>query len=163
METNSARVSCIQVVSHYPKCLTSKSPVGLKEAALDSPTFRSGVSHFADQVDLIERWLETWLKSVMRMTQEAGTLEGIINGFLSQTIPPMNVSEAVLDHDYTMLALKSYGEGVRDLWTSTISGMRKMEANMVEPVRSLVQNDIRAFKACLSTFTESFGLSLTCY
>lgn len=120
--------------------------MGLKEAALDSPTFRSSVSHFADQVDLVERWLDTWLKSVLKITQEAGALEGLINGFLSQMVPPTNVSEAVLDHDYTMLALKSYGEGARNSWTSTISGMKKMEVNITEPVRSLIQNDIRAFK-----------------
>lgn len=124
--------------------------MGLNEAALDSPTFRSGVSHFADQVEIIEKWLDTWLKSVARITQEAGALESIINGSLSQLVPPAHVSEAVIDHDYTLLALKSYGEGARDLWTSTISGMRKMEANMVEPVRSLLQGDLKAFKACLA-------------
>jgi hypothetical protein len=30
------------------------SPVGLKEAALDSPTFRATTLHFSDQVDFIE-------------------------------------------------------------------------------------------------------------
>ncbi|KAL8758748.1 MAG: hypothetical protein Q9184_003840 [Pyrenodesmia sp. 2 TL-2023] len=125
-------------------------PVGLNEAALDSPTFRSSVSHFADQVETIEKWLETWLKSIVRITQEAGALESIINGSLAQTVPPATVSEAVIDHDYTLLALKSYAESARDLWTSTISGMRKMEANMVEPVRSLLQGDIKTFKACLA-------------
>ncbi|KAI4115578.1 MAG: hypothetical protein LQ345_003856 [Seirophora villosa] len=119
---------------------------GLKEAAIDSPTFRAGVLHFADQVDIIERWLESWIKSVLKCTQEAGALEGIINGFLSQIIPPANVSEAILDHDYTLLALNSYGEGARELWTSTILGMRKMEAKMVEPVRSLIHNELKTFK-----------------
>ncbi|KAI4150737.1 MAG: hypothetical protein LQ341_001039 [Variospora aurantia] len=121
-------------------------PVGLKEAAIDSPTFRAGVLHFADQVDVIERWLESWLKSALKVAQEAGALESIINGFLSQITPPANVSEAVLDHDYTLLALDSYGEGARELWTSTILGMRKMEARMVEPIRSLVHNELRSFK-----------------
>ncbi|KAL9029945.1 MAG: hypothetical protein Q9196_001873 [Gyalolechia fulgens] len=121
-------------------------PVGLKEAALDSPTFRSGVSHFADQVDLIERWLDSWLKSAMKITQEAGALEGTVNGFMSQMIPSMNFSEAVLDHDYTLLALNSYVEGSRELWVSMIIGMKKMESNVVEPVRSLIQNDLRVFK-----------------
>lgn len=97
-------------------------------------------------MDIIERWLESWIKSVLKCTQEAGALEGIINGFLSQIIPPANVSEAILDHDYTLLALNSYGEGARELWTSTILGMRKMEAKMVEPVRSLIHNELKTFK-----------------
>ncbi|KAL8686446.1 MAG: hypothetical protein Q9224_005445, partial [Gallowayella concinna] len=73
-------------------------------------------------------------------------MEGIINGFLSQAVPPTNVSEAVLDHDYTLLAVKRYGEAARELWTSTILSMKRMEFNMVEPVRSLMQNDLRNFK-----------------
>ncbi|KAL8694239.1 MAG: hypothetical protein Q9218_001065 [Villophora microphyllina] len=121
-------------------------PVGLKEAALDSPSFRSGVSHFADQVDLVERWLDAWSKSVSKVTHEVAPLEGMINGFLSQMLPPANVSEAVIDHDYTLLALKRYADAAKDIWTSTIQGMMKMDINMVEPVRSFLQNDLRAFK-----------------
>ncbi|KAL8901465.1 MAG: hypothetical protein Q9207_005188 [Kuettlingeria erythrocarpa] len=129
-------------------------PVGLNEAALDSPTFRSSVSYFAEQVEIIEKWLDTWLKSVVRMTQEAGALESIINGSLSQIVPPANVSEAVIDHDYTLLALKSYGEGARDLWTSTTSGMRKMEANVVEPEsRRVLEQTQKAFDGLLSRYS----------
>ncbi|KAL8768791.1 MAG: hypothetical protein Q9209_005080 [Squamulea sp. 1 TL-2023] len=109
------------------------APIGLKEAALDSPTFRSGYTHFIEQIDLVERWLETWLKSVSKITADIGPLEVMINGFFSQTVPPMNVSEAVLDHDYTLLAIKRYGDAARDIWTSTILGMKRMEVNMVEP------------------------------
>lgn len=121
-------------------------PVGLKEAALDSPTFRSGVFHFVDQVDLIEKWLESWLKPTMKIIQEASALEAAVNGLMSQMAPPTNVSEAVLDHDYTLFALNSYGEGSRELWASMILGMKKMESNMVEPVRNLIQHDLKAFK-----------------
>ncbi|KAL8656109.1 MAG: hypothetical protein Q9226_002784 [Calogaya cf. arnoldii] len=123
-------------------------PVGLKEAALDSPTFRSGYTHFTEQIDLVERWLETWLKSVSKVTTEIGPLEAMINGFLTQTVPPTNISEALLDHDYTLLAIKSYGDAARDIWDSTILSMRRMEVNMIEPVRILMQNDLRNFKEC---------------
>ncbi|KAL8673367.1 MAG: hypothetical protein Q9168_002214 [Polycauliona sp. 1 TL-2023] len=106
----------------------------------------SGYTHFIEQVDSVEKWLETWLKSISKVTAEIGPLEGMINGFLSQTVPPVNVSEAVIDHDYTLLAIQRYGEAARDIWTSTILGMKRMEANMIEPVRNLMQNDLRNFK-----------------
>ncbi|KAL8842310.1 MAG: hypothetical protein Q9176_002699 [Flavoplaca citrina] len=121
-------------------------PVGLKEAALDSPTFRSCHTHFTEQIDLVEKWLETWMKSVSKVTTEIGPLEGMINGFLSQTVAPLNVSEAVLDHDYTLLAIKRYGDTAREIWTSTMLGMKRMEVNMIEPVRGFMQNDLRSFK-----------------
>ena len=31
-------------------------PVGLKEAAIDSPTSRASITHFSEQIDIIEKW-----------------------------------------------------------------------------------------------------------
>jgi hypothetical protein len=45
-------------------------PVGLKEAALDSPTFRATAVHFSDQVEVIERWLDGYLKSTQKLVNE---------------------------------------------------------------------------------------------
>lgn len=124
----------------------------MKEAALDSPTFRSSFTHFAEQLDLVERWLETYVRSISKLTNEVGTLEALVNVFFTQSALPLNVSEAVIDHDYTLLAMKRYGEGAKEYWTSTIASLRKMEANMVEPIRSFLQNDLRSFKVCQCPF-----------
>lgn len=121
-------------------------PVGLKEAALDSPTFRSGFTHFSEQLDYLEKWLENYVRSITRLSNEIGTFEGLINGFLTAVSSPPNVSEAVIDHDYTLLAMRRYGEGARDFWATTISGLKRMDVNMVEPIRAFLQNDLRTFK-----------------
>lgn len=121
-------------------------PVGLNEAALDSPTFRSGFTHFSEQLDYLEKWLENYLRSVTKLSQETGAFETCINVFLSAVTSPPLLSEAVIDHDYTLLAMRRYGEGVRDFWTTTLSGLKKMEANMVEPIRAFLYNDMRVFK-----------------
>ena len=91
-------------------------PVGLKEAALDSPTFRATAVHFSDQVQIVETWLEGYVRSTSRLIHDAGALEETINSFLQKSVPPANVSEAVLDHDYTLLAMQRFGEGSRDWW-----------------------------------------------
>jgi len=83
---------------------------------------------------------------VSKLTHEVGTLESLFNGFFAQSALPLNVSEAVIDHDYTLLAMKRYGEGARGYWTSTIASLRKMEVNMVEPIRYFLQTDLRSFK-----------------
>lgn len=69
-----------------------------------------------------------------------------MNGFLAQSVPPTHVSEAVLDHDYTLLAVKRYNEGAREFWSHTISSMKKMEPLIVEPIRGFLQGDLRGFK-----------------
>ncbi|KAI9765631.1 MAG: SNF1-interacting protein, partial [Candelina submexicana] len=130
-------------------------PVGLKEAALDSPTFRATAVHFSDQLDLIEKWLEGYIRSASRLAHEATALESLVNTFLTSAFPPPILSEAVLDHDYTLLALQRYGDGARDFWSSNLAVMKKMEITLVEPVRAFLNHDVRNFKDVRRTLEQS--------
>ena len=120
--------------------------MGLNEAALDSPTFRSGFTHFAEQLELVEKWLFGYYRCITKLTHELGPFETLVNNFLAQTVPPSYVSEAVLDHDYTLLAMKRYGEGAKEFWSATLSGLKKMEANMVDPIKAFLHTDLQSFK-----------------
>ena len=122
------------------------SPVGLKEAALDSPSFRSGITHFSEQFDLVEKWLEGYVRCTSQLSHEIGNFESLVNGFLAQTTPPTHLSEAVIDHDYTLLAMKRYGDGAKESWTATMSGLRRIQTNMVEPIKTFLHNDLRSFR-----------------
>lgn len=42
----------------------------LKEASLDSPTFRSSVNHLNAQLERVERWLDSFLKATQKLSQE---------------------------------------------------------------------------------------------
>ncbi|KAI6880098.1 hypothetical protein KC360_g7476 [Hortaea werneckii] len=121
-------------------------PVGLKEAALDSPTFRATALHFADQIDIVERWLEGYVKAASKLVAEVSSLESLVNSFLSQSMPPVQVSEAVLDHDYTMLAMQRYGEGAREFWQSTLRGVKRSDSTVIDPIKHFLSTELRAFK-----------------
>lgn len=126
--------------------LTPSSPVGLKEAALDSPTFRATTLHFSDQIDYLEKWLDGYAKAATKLTTEFAALEQTVGGFLSHAVNPLVTSEAVLDHDYTLLAMTRYGDSSRDLWNGLFSTTAKLELLVSEPIRNFVQNDLRNFK-----------------
>ncbi|KKY15562.1 putative transcription factor [Phaeomoniella chlamydospora] len=126
-------------------------PVGLKEAALDSPTFRATTQHFGDQVELVEKWLEEYLRSAIRVVGEVGTLETILNSFMSHAMLPMNVSEAVVDHDYSVLAMRRYSESAKDFWASTFTLLKKTNVLVIEPIKSFLNNDLRGFKEAKKT------------
>jgi hypothetical protein len=130
-------------------------PVGLKEAALDSPTFRATVVHFSEQIDLIEKWLDGYGKAVVKLTSEVSTLEGVVNTFITQSALPADVSEAVLDPDYTTLAMKRYGEGIKDFWSTTIASLRRLELIVANPIKSFLQVDIKTFKVLAIIFIAS--------
>jgi len=121
-------------------------PVGLREAALDSPTSRASTIHFADQVDLIEKWLDDYLKSTNRLMAESLTLENVLNNFISHATLPTSISEAVLDQDYSILAMRKYSEGAKDYWMSMLAVVKRLNSLVVEPIRAFLQNDLRAFK-----------------
>ena len=121
-------------------------PVGLKEAAIDSPTSRASVVHYAEQVDLIEKWLEDYMKSTHRLVSEATTLENSLNLFASHAVLPAAISETMIDHDYTLLAMRKYSENARDFWTSTVRVVKRLNTVVIEPIRTFLQNDLRTFK-----------------
>ena len=118
----------------------------MKEAALDSPTSRASVIHFAEQVELIERWLEDYLKSTNRLTAESLTLEGVLNNFISLATLPTSISEAVVDQDYSIIAMRKYSEGAKDYWMSMLGVIKRMNSLVVDPIKGFLHNDLRVFK-----------------
>ncbi|KAK3674630.1 SNF1-interacting protein [Recurvomyces mirabilis] len=121
-------------------------PVTLKEAALDSPTFRATSLHFADQIDIIERWLDGYVRAATKLAADVSTLEHAVNNFLTQSAPPAQVSEAALDHDYTLLAMRRYGEGAREWWGSMLKGAKRYDSTVVEPIKAFQNAELKNFK-----------------
>lgn len=121
-------------------------PVSLKEAALDSPPFRATVVHLSDQFDAVERWLDGYVRAASKLAQEVTVFDGLVGAFLTSATPPSILSEAVMDHDYTLLALQRYGEGAREYWSHTMNGIKKTQASVINPIRSFLNNDVKSLK-----------------
>lgn len=128
-------------------------PVILSEARLDSPSFRATAHHFADQIDAIEKWLDSYTKASAKLAHDTLGLEETINNYLARLTPPPAVT--CLDHDYTALALKRLGDGSREWWTSICNTARKMEAISIEPIRNFLQGDLRSFKETRRTLEHT--------
>lgn len=139
-------------------------PILLNEASLDSPSFRATALHFADQVDVIERWLDGYARTTAKLSHDMQGLEATINDYLSKIIPPTTVIS--VDHDYTALALKRISEGSREWWTQVVSTAKKMDTMSAEPIRNFLQNDLRSFKDIrrnLELSQKTFDMTLARY
>lgn len=139
-------------------------PVGLKEAALDSPTFRATVTHFTEQIDLVERWLEGYVRQASKLASEVAALETVVNNLIAASLPPVQIDEATIDHDYTLLAVRRYGEGARDFWQATLRGAKRYEHSVVDPIKNFLGNEIRAFREArrtLETNQRAFDSTIT--
>ncbi|KAF1844573.1 uncharacterized protein K460DRAFT_309597 [Cucurbitaria berberidis CBS 394.84] len=141
-------------------------PVVIKEAALDSPTFRATAVHFGDQIELIERWLNSFVLATSKLTAELSNVQTLVDAYIQAAHPPLQLSEAVVDHDYTVLALKRFGEGAREFWNSTIRSMKRAEATVCDPLRAFVNNDLRILKEArrnLESTQRIFDLAIARY
>jgi hypothetical protein len=69
-----------------------------------------------------------------------------VGAFLSYSTNPLMVSEATLDHDYTMLSMRRCGDSSKDMWNGLVAGARKIETLVSEPIRAFIQEDMRNFK-----------------
>lgn len=127
--------------------------VGLREATLDSPTFRATAAHFAEQIDAVEKWLNGYINSTSKLVHDILALEETINTYLAKTIP--SAADGVIDNDYTFLALKRVGDGARECWMQLLSSMKRMENTVVEPVRSFLMGDMRNFKEIRKVLEQS--------
>lgn len=72
-----------------------------------------------------------------------------MNVFLSYSTNPLVASEAVLDHDYTLLAMRRSGDSSRDLWNGFVATTKRIEGLVSEPIRAFIQEDLRNFKVGL--------------
>lgn len=142
----------------------SAIPVGLNEAALDSPTFRATATHLSEQIEAVERWLNGYVSSSSKLIHDILALEDTINSYLSRTIP--SAADGVIDNDYTFLALKRVGDGSREYWMQMLSSMKRTDNTVVEPVRQFLVGDMRNFKEIrksLETTQRTFDTTLARY
>ena len=79
-------------------------------------------------------------------------LEQSVNVWLQNALPPNNVSEAILDHDYTLLATKRYGDAAREYWQTIFRNVRKSETIVIEPIRQFLNTELKPFKEGRKTF-----------
>ncbi|RMZ84330.1 hypothetical protein DV738_g526, partial [Chaetothyriales sp. CBS 135597] len=126
--------------------LVSAVPVGLREAAIDSPTARATIAHYGEQIDLLERWLDDYCKAASRVVTEAPVLDSILTNFTAQAVVPVALAESIIDHDYDVVAMRKYAEGAKDFWRSIVSVAKRLNTGVVEPIRAFLANDVRAFK-----------------
>ena len=102
--------------------------------------------HFSDQIEAVERWLEALVKATGKLSQEATALESLCSSFVQHCRPPNHLSEASLDHDYTLLALRRLSEGAQDAWLRVVVGMKNTQSTIVDPIRVFLHNEIRPLK-----------------
>lgn len=91
---------------------------------------------------------------------ELASMENIVNTFLSYSTHPVAVSEAALDHDYTLLSMRRCGDSSKELWNGLVSTSKKIEMLVAEPIRIFIQEDLRNFKVTLGPHIQDQSIGI---
>ena len=65
------------------------------------------------------------------------------------------MSEAIIDHDYTTLALKRYSEAAKDYWSGMLRWMKKVESTVVDPIKAFISVDLANLKILRRNLDQS--------
>ncbi|CAN6611419.1 membrane-anchored lipid-binding protein Sip3p [Trichomonascus vanleenenianus] len=125
--------------------------VSFKEAALDSPTFRASMNHLGEQFEALDRWIDGFIKATTRMTQEMEVLQDAANFLISRFVPDF-VTQGLIDHDYTMLAMRRYAGATKHFWTEIISRVNFQSNRTIARLTEFQKADLRSFKECRKNF-----------
>ncbi|KAG9814997.1 hypothetical protein KCU98_g13962, partial [Aureobasidium melanogenum] len=114
-------------------------PVQLKEAALDSPTFRAVAVHYANQVEGIEKWLRDYVKQSQKFVDRFASIQKEFDNFDHfPPPPPENMSQAVMDHDYTLLAVTRYSQNTTQYLNWVFTNVARSRQTMIEPLMRFI-------------------------
>lgn len=103
--------------------------------------------HFAVQFESIETWLKDYVEQSTRLTKKLAALQKEFDGFRSYPPPlPPNLSEAVIDHDYTLLATTRHGEGARSYFQNIFQNVARSKDVVIDPINNFLKDDLRIFK-----------------
>lgn len=154
--------------------LLSLVPVGLREAVIDSPPFRASVHHFEDQVEALEKWLESyvkilsdWLSGLQRNVFQGIRLIRRLGGEHHSPMCPSGswISSGgidwsvctkyilTVDPDYTFLAMTRFSEGLKQFWNQIFGQGREIREIMITPMTKFLREDVKEFKV-RSTYIE---------
>lgn len=125
--------------------------VPLKEAALDSPSFRASVNHIHEQFEAMDRWMDTIIKAMGHMLTACDTLQESANIVTSRFVPDF-VTRGVIDHDYTTLVMRRYAEGFRHFWALIIKQTRNKSLAIQDTISTFQKTHMRGYKEARRNF-----------
>lgn len=124
--------------------------VTLKEAALDSPSFRASVNHLDLQLLDTEKWLLALTSSLAKIPQEVKELRGFLSSFLEYLVP-LFLQDGLLDQEYTVASLNNTKEGLQMLWNMALA-ITEVDMPHFEVIKDELVKKIASYKQLRKQF-----------
>lgn len=125
--------------------------VRLKEAALDSPSFRANVNYYNSQVDHTDQWIDGLIKFLKKYPQQISDFKEF-NSVLSNQLLPDFLGGGLVDQESTISILAKAKRDLDTMWGDSMKQLnfRIFEAN--EILSNLSKIHIKHFKEIKKNF-----------
>ncbi|KAF3987772.1 hypothetical protein FT663_03683 [Candidozyma haemuli var. vulneris] len=127
--------------------------VALKEAALDSPSFRASVNHLHTQLMTTEKWILALRSSLTKIPKQVKELQSYVNSFL-EYLMPQSLSDGLVDQEYTQQAMNTIFEGLKMVWDISL-GLLNYSIPRLESTKDTIMERIALYQTYKVRFDEA--------
>lgn len=139
-----------QQVSH-PQRLIKLISVCLKEAALDSPSFRASTNFFNSQVDHTEHWIEGLIKSLRKYPQQFNDFKEANTVLLNQLVPDF-LKDGLVDQETTASLLETNKTNLCSIYVESMKLLSLNDLELVNLLQDISKVHIKHFKDIRKNF-----------
>jgi hypothetical protein len=119
--------------------------VKLKEAAMDSPSFRASTNYQNSQVDQIEQWIDGLLKAVKRYPSQFTDFKEFNSVMAGQLIPDF-LKTSMVDQDTTLSVLDLTKINLESLWDAGRKDLNINDSEITDLLTEFSKKNIKAYK-----------------
>lgn len=127
--------------------------VTLKEAALDSPTFRASFNHLNHEINDMLEWCTKLQKRTSELNASMDTMRELANNIIVMFVPNF-AFQGLLGQDYTTLAFVRYSQSIKAVWTEIIGRLHTHQEQLKEHLRR-ISEAYKPYKVQFEKFTAA--------
>ncbi|KAL9548325.1 hypothetical protein MBANPS3_005731 [Mucor bainieri] len=117
----------------------------LHDAITDSPVYRSTTLHFDDQLDLLEKWLES-LSKYMKLYVNQLNKFNLETNTLCKKVIPVGIDDSMIDPNFTGAVIKSFSDALQTGLAFKTKLVSDLEDSFIQPLQQFVKTHLKDFK-----------------
>jgi hypothetical protein len=125
--------------------------VKLKEAALDSPSFRASINYYNSQVDQADQWVDGLIKFTKKYPQQFSDFKEFNLVLYHQLIPDF-FDGGLVDQENTLAVLHTAKTTFESIWSEALSQLTFKDVEAMEILSDLSKVHIKRYKGIKKNF-----------
>ncbi|OBZ89021.1 putative PH domain-containing protein C19A8.02 [Choanephora cucurbitarum] len=124
---------------------SQSSLLTLHDAITDSPVYRSSSLHFDEQLDLLEKWLDTLSKN-MKLYVDKLNKFNLETNTLCKKVIPVGIDDMMIDPNFTAGLIKSFSDALQTSLAFKTKLVSDLEDNFIQPLQLFLKTNLKDFK-----------------